>query len=129
MAFASGDVANITAVPDSGWKFSQWAFDIGTGNPLYLTMTENTTAWAVFAEKITLGYFEVPYEETIYVVETYSNSTVTDLIFNQTEKNLRLGISGLDGTTGFCNVTIPSELMSGTFSLYLDDVLLVGGLD
>ena len=92
-------------------------------------MTENTTAWAVFAEKITLGYFEVPYEETIYVVETYSNSTVTDLIFNQTEKNLRLGISGLDGTTGFCNVTIPSELMSGTFSLYLDDVLLVGGLD
>jgi hypothetical protein len=129
VGFASGDVANITAVPASGWEFSQWAFDIGTENPLYFTMTENTTAWAIFTENITMGYFEVPYEEPIYVVETCSNSTVSDLIFNQTEKSLRLGISGLNGTSGFCNITVPAELMSGDFTLYLDDKVLVEGVE
>ena len=38
-------------------------------------------------------------------------------------------MDGLTGTTGFCNVTIPSELMSGTFSIYKDDVLLAESLD
>jgi hypothetical protein len=35
----------------------------------------------------------------------------------------------LSGTTGFCNITVPAKLMSGDFTLYLDDVALVEGVD
>lgn len=53
VAFTSGDVANITAVPDSGWIFGSWAnlsAPALVGNPVYHTMTENKSAWAIFTE-------------------------------------------------------------------------------
>jgi parallel beta-helix repeat protein len=73
--------------------------------------------------------FNVTVGETDYIITTCSNSTVSDLSFNQTLKQLSLSVSGLSGTTGFCNITVPAELMSGDFSLYLDDVALVEGVD
>ncbi|MFX1532999.1 MAG: hypothetical protein ACFFDI_02050, partial [Promethearchaeota archaeon] len=36
---------------------------------------------------------------------------------------------GAAGTAGFCNVTIPSELMSGDFSIYRDGALLIKDVD
>lgn len=51
IAFTSGDVANITAVPASGWIFKEWknlSLPISAENPLYYTMTENKSAWAAF---------------------------------------------------------------------------------
>jgi parallel beta-helix repeat protein len=73
--------------------------------------------------------FNVTVGETDYIITTCSNSTVSDLSFNQTLKQLSLSVSGPSGTTGFCNITVPAELMSGDFSLYLDDVALVEGVD
>ena len=64
-----------------------------------------------------------------HIVSTLSNSTVSDLTFNQTECSLRFTVDGLTGTTCFCNITIPSELMSGSFSIYKDDVLLAENVD
>lgn len=51
IAFTSGDVANITAVPASGWIFKMWKdlpLPTSAENPLYYTMTENQSACAVF---------------------------------------------------------------------------------
>ena len=73
--------------------------------------------------------FNVTVGETDYVVTTVSNSTVSDLSFNETSKQLRFSVSGPDGTTGFCNITVPAELMWGDFTLYLDDAALVEGVD
>ena len=52
-----------------------------------------------------------------------------DLSFNQTSKQLSFSVSGLSGTTGFCNITVPAELMSGDFTLFMDDTALVEGVD
>ena len=73
--------------------------------------------------------FNVTYGETNYAVETYSNSTVSDLSFNQTLRRLHFSVNGTSGTAGFCNITVPAELMSGDFTIYMDDVPLVEGVD
>ena len=72
---------------------------------------------------------DVIYDQITYVVETCSNSTLTDLEFNQTESKLQFSVNGTDGTSGFFIITIPAELMSGTFSILKDSVPLVENLD
>jgi hypothetical protein len=74
-------------------------------------------------------YHDVVFNQTTYVVETCSNSTVSDLAFNQELARIRFNVDGTTGTTGFCNITVPAELMSGDFSLYLDDIPLIEDLD
>lgn len=136
--FTPGEVANITAVPASGWTFDRWAFGIGgTSNPWYLTMTENTIAWAIFEEippegngdntSFEVTTHNVTIETNTYVIETVSNSSVSEFVFNGTA--IRFHVDGALGTAGFCNVTIPSELMSGDFSIYKDDTLLIKNVD
>jgi hypothetical protein len=73
--------------------------------------------------------FDIPVNQDTYTVSTFSNSTVTTVVFNQTLKRLRFNVEGDAGTVGLCNITVPSELMSGDFSVCLDDVLLVEGVD
>jgi hypothetical protein len=131
--FASGEVANITAVPDSGWTFDRWALGYGgTSNPWYLTMTGNMAAWAIFEEIPPEDNFEttthnVTVETSTYVVETVSNSSVSEFVFNGTA--IRFNVDGASGTAGLCNVTIPSELMSGDFSIYKDGSPLIKNVD
>ena len=77
----------------------------------------------------TIEYHNVTYDQTNYVVETRSNSTVSDVSFNQALGRIRFNVDGTTGTEGYCEVTIPSELMSETFTVYKDDVLLAENLD
>ena len=58
-----------------------------------------------------------------------SNSTVSGLTFNQPSKELTFNVNGTLGTSGFCNITIPANLMSEPFSLFRDNVLLVNNVD
>ena len=74
-------------------------------------------------------YFEVPFEEEVYVVETYSNSSVSDLTFNEDLLRIQFSVEGADGQGGFCNVTIPVELLSSGFSVFVDDVELMENND
>jgi hypothetical protein len=78
-------------------------------------------------------YISSPYfvyqDEQIYEVGIFSNSTVTDFNFSQLAKSISFNVNGTTGTSGFCNITVPAELMSGDFSLYMDDVLLVEDVD
>jgi hypothetical protein len=98
--------------------------------------SDGTTVIALEAINVTMTLIspeeinhDVIVDQNTYIVSTFSNSTVSDLTFNQTEGSLRFTVDGLTGTTGVCNVTIPSELMSGTFSIYKDDVLLAENVD
>jgi len=47
---------------------------------------------------------------TIYPVKLWSNSTVLEIDFNPSQKSISFNVTGLDGTIGFCNITIPSSL-------------------
>ena len=63
---------------------------------------------------------KVPWNGMDYTVSVSTNSTVTNFAFNQTAKTESFEIAGTNGTKGFCNVTIPKELLNGDFSLWID---------
>ena len=52
------------------------------------------------------------WNETEYYIDVVSNSTVSDFYFNPDEGAfLRFNVTGEDGTSGFCRVTIPKDLL------------------
>jgi len=57
--------------------------------------------------------FSVPWEGQTYHVTVMSNSTLEDFNFSQPEMHIRFNVSGLSGTVGYCNVTIPKSLLKG----------------
>jgi hypothetical protein len=74
-------------------------------------------------------FFEVSFDGEVYVVETYSNSSVSDLAFDADLLMIEFSVDGADGQGGFCNVTVPVELLSSDFSVFVDDVELMEGDD
>jgi hypothetical protein len=73
--------------------------------------------------------FTVSVGDKTYPVTTNSNSTVTDLTFNPATKELNFKANGQTGTTGYCRITIPTNLVGGELSIYKDEILLVKNVD
>jgi len=75
--------------------------------------------------------FPVPWGEDIYKVTTFSNSTIASLAFNQTERQIRFKITGPNNIAGFCNVTVPKELLdasSDQWGITVNDETVVADL-
>jgi len=62
----------------------------------------------------------VVWEDFQYLVPIRSNSTVTDFIFNQTLAQVSFKVTSGSGTVGYCNVTIPNDLLWGEFTVQMD---------
>jgi hypothetical protein len=115
-----------------------WSLTAGDGaKTVYFQVKDAAGNLATFSDNITFKLsaatetlqFNVPFEEDVYLIETCSNSSVSDLTFNQALRRIRLDVDGTTGTTGFCNVTIPAELLSGDFTVFMDDAQLIEGVD
>lgn len=50
-----------------------------------------------------------------------TNSTITDISNSQDLLEIRLNITGPIGTPGYCNLTIPVQLLNGTLAVIFDD--------
>ena len=55
--------------------------------------------------------FEVVWDSEVFYVSVESNSTISNFYFNQSRKEIGFNVTGVDGTVGFCNVTIPKTLL------------------
>jgi len=64
---------------------------------------------------------KVPWNGIDYMVSVSTNSTVTNFAFDQQARTESFEVAGTNGTKGFCNITIPKELLNGDFSLWIDD--------
>ena len=62
-------------------------------------------------------------------VEVYSNSSISEFEFNVTAKAISFTVTGQTGTSGFCDVAVPKDLIWGTLTLYKDGLLLSEGAD
>ena len=58
--------------------------------------------------------FDVVLDEIHYPVSILSNSTVLNFNFSQPEMQISFNVTGDTGTTGYCNVTIPKILLTGS---------------
>ncbi len=56
-------------------------------------------------------------EGTDFHVVTESNSSISNCQFNKDDKQLSFDVGGTIGSYGFCNVTIPNELLGGPFGV------------
>lgn len=111
----------------------------GRSNSASLTLDDNnfTTVFDMLgglAAWIDAGFpieqsFEVTVGDLTFAVSILTNSTIDAFYFNMTSKQLSFTVAGTTATTGFCNVSIPSNLMWGDFSLYMNDIELVEGAD
>jgi nitrous oxidase accessory protein len=63
------------------------------------------------------------WEWTPYNVFVFSNSTVSDFSFNHESALIRFDVEGENGTTGFCRVTIPKDLLyaEGNWIVLVDE--------
>lgn len=91
----------------------------------YKVMTwENVTAYSLRNLLFKIAYQGViHYPGKTYYVPIFTNSTVSNFFFNQNAKKISFQASGTNGT-GFCNVTIPRDLLYASPSQW---VVLVNG--
>jgi len=83
---------------------------------------DGTESLQVQFEVLTDLLHEVTWDSAVYFVRTLSNSTVSDFFFNGPALQIGLNVSGLLGTEGFCNVTIPKNLLQGDpWTITIDD--------
>jgi hypothetical protein len=77
------------------------------------------------------GYVTIPVTFPVQGqnVQISSNSTITNFQFSGTSKKISFDVSGADGTEGFANITIPKALLSGDFTVYLDQTPLTNGVN
>jgi len=64
--------------------------------------------------------FNVVWENKTYPMTVFSNSTVTHLVFNQTQAQISFNITGSHGSKGYCNITIPKDLLKGPWTYTMD---------
>jgi len=64
--------------------------------------------------------FNVVWENKTYPITVYSNSTVTHLVFNQTQAQISFNVTGSNGSKGYCNITIPKDLLKGPWTYTMD---------
>ena len=96
---------------------------VGTGNgAIYAIGTKHSDNDGKITYPVEIG-------GVIYYLSALSNSSISELSFNQTSKSIQFNVDGASGTTGFCNITIPAEMMSGTFTIYKDSLPLIENLN
>ncbi|MEM3672612.1 MAG: carboxypeptidase-like regulatory domain-containing protein [Candidatus Bathyarchaeia archaeon] len=65
--------------------------------------------------------FDVIVDGETYPVAVTTNSTVSDFNFSQGNMQISFKVAGIDGTTGFCDVTIPNILLGGPYTVLVND--------
>jgi hypothetical protein len=64
--------------------------------------------------------FNVTWEQQTYLITVLSNSTVSNLTFNQSKAQICLTIIGYHGTKGYCNITIPKALLKSPWTYTIE---------
>ncbi|MGD0494764.1 MAG: PKD domain-containing protein [Candidatus Bathyarchaeia archaeon] len=85
-----------------------------------LNVTDDNNLWnmttktiRVYSERVYT--FSVSWQGLNYTIIALSNSTVANFNFNYSLKQISFNVTGLFGTMGYCNVSIPKTFMSCDF--------------
>lgn len=87
------------------------------------TLTLQTQASLTSSAKfvvVSQNAFAVKAEDKDFEVDVATNSTVSDLKFDEQAKKVSFTVSGDSGTKGVSDVTIPKSLLNGNFTVMID---------
>jgi parallel beta-helix repeat protein len=84
----------------------------GIGDMPHIINANNTDNYPL------MGLFSDLKATSEYHVTTICNSTISDFQFNGTA--IIFNVTGVDGTTGFCRICIPTALMNETYRVFVD---------
>jgi hypothetical protein len=93
---------------------------ISKGQTYESTTTIMSVGDEIKTELLPTTIFNVVWENVYYPVTIFSNSTVTHFIFNQTMAQISFKVTDESGTMGYCNVTIPNNLIWGDFTVLVN---------
>lgn len=86
----------------------------GIGDTLYAIDVNNADRYPL------MGTFSVFNATLEHDVQTVCNSSISDFHFNGTV--LSFSVTGEDGTVGSCRIRIPTTLMNGTYTVFVNGV-------
>ncbi len=92
---------------------------------VFIAMSENCELKSPYMHSL----FNVTYDDEVFTVVTTSNSTVHNFNSDLQARNIEFEVTGMNGTSGFCNVTIPNNLLWGEFTVYKNGYLLTKSVD
>ncbi|MEM3697742.1 MAG: PKD domain-containing protein [Candidatus Bathyarchaeia archaeon] len=132
-------ITNITPLSEKALTFSGITFDVILNTLAQFELNPNTAEYILQIdengdgikdyelEPETRSYqiaetmiYEILIDGQVFCVTIQSNSSVSDFNFVQTEKEIGFNVTGPDKAIGFCNVTIPKQLLDGPFTLLID---------
>jgi hypothetical protein len=96
-----------------GWKVSVFFDSVGS----------NSGAILPDVDPPNYSGFNIGYVGNNYPIVVISNSSISNFQFNQSEKSISFQASMLQGTGGFCNVSVPISLIEGPYTLTLDGLV------
>jgi parallel beta-helix repeat protein len=73
-------------------------------------------------------FYAGTWDQIPYYVIVYSNSTVAGFNFNSALKQITFNVSGSSGKTGFCNVSIPKNLLNGDYEIWIGNTTVIPSL-
>jgi hypothetical protein len=116
------DFANsIVQTSDGGYALAGYTESFGAGSEDFLLIK---------TELFTFTYEnDIYFGENSYRVSVTTNSILKETSFLQNQKQLSYNVTGPTGTFGFCNISIPEDLLWGDFAVYLDGEPLVENVD
>ena len=98
----------------------------GIGDTPYNMSASNTDNYPFISQIGTVTRSYSPYSQELSIS---SNSTVQAFTFDIGTKQISFNVTGTAGTTGFCDIAFPSDLLSGTISVFKDGAPLIMGID
>jgi len=128
--------ANLTTTINNQTTYVNYYWEKATGlligYTLGSTLEQGNMTQTVYYHYQRIGIpqiFQPLIDSADYPVTVDSSSIILGFDFNQSKKQISLYVSGSTGTSGFCDVTIPDDLLWGSFSLNLDGFPLVEDVD
>ena len=73
--------------------------------------------------------FQVNVDEAAFNISVRTDSTISGFVFDKSNKTMTFDVEGDSGTSGFFNVTLPTRLLGGPYTVKIDDATVLEGYD
>jgi|GEM_PF-724650 len=110
----------VIKISKEGYETFTWFESVGAAQAFESSISmKRLEGYAGEAE--TTVIFDVFVDGETYHVAVTTNSTISNFNFSLENMQISFKVAGVDGTTGFCNVTIPNTLLGGPYTVFVND--------